>query len=131
MERDSVVTDHNNPLSRGPSGLLRSSKSGKQKAKRMGRALAGVEGANPLSRGPSGLLRSSKSGKNGTASVETTDHPSGHVMRTKRMERDSVVTDHNNPLSRGPSGPLRSSKSGKHRRTAAAGNLQLTTIAAE
>ena len=81
MERDSVVTDHNNPLSRGPSGPLRSSKSGKQKA--------------------------------------------------KRMERDSVVTDHNNPLSRGPSGPLRSSKSGKHRRTAAAGNLQLTTIAAE
>ena len=30
MERDSVVTDHNNPLSRGPSGLLRSSKSGQQ-----------------------------------------------------------------------------------------------------
>ena len=97
MERDSVVTDHNNPLSRGPGGLL----------------------------------RSSKSRKNGTASVETTDHPSGHVMRTKRMGRALAGVEGANPLSRGPSGLLRSSKSGKHRRTAAVGNLQLTTIAAE
>ncbi len=58
MERDPVVIDHNIPLSRGPSGPLRSSKSGKQtgtsadgtllaietpNAQRMGRDLAGTE----------------------------------------------------------------------------------------
>jgi hypothetical protein len=51
------------PLSRGPSGLLRSSKSGKPKAKRMRAESMGCHQRGPLSRGPSGPLRSSKSGK--------------------------------------------------------------------
>ncbi len=63
------------------------------------------------------------------------------------MRRDLAGIDEGNPLSRGPSGPLRSSKSGKPghlsgdgnllaiatpkpKRTAAAANLRLTTIAA-
>ncbi len=79
MRRDLAGIDEGNPLSRGPSGPLRSSKSGKNqttsaetthnpstdlaKAKRMRRDLAFREEENPLSRGPSGPLRSSKSGK--------------------------------------------------------------------
>lgn len=64
------------------------------------------------------------------------------------MQRDPACGEKENPLSRGPSGLLRSSKSGrqqhtsatpillalatpKAKRTAAVGNLQLTTIAAE
>ncbi len=79
MGRDPACGEGENPLSRGPSGLLRSSKSGRNwatsvettghpstdltKAKRMGRDPAGVEGGNPLSRAPRGLLRSGNSGK--------------------------------------------------------------------
>ncbi len=114
MRRDLAGIDEGNPLSRGPSGPLRSSKSGKHqttsaetthnpstdltKAKRMERDLAFAEEENPLSRGPSGPLRSSKSGKNQTTSAETTDNPSTDLTNTKR--------------------------------TAAVGNLRLPTIAA-
>ncbi len=84
MERDLAGIDEGNPLSRGPSGPLRSSKSGKPEAKRMERDLAFAEEENPLSRGPSGPLRSSKSGKNQTTSAETTDNPSTDLTNTKR-----------------------------------------------
>jgi len=72
MRRDLAGIDKGNPLSRGPSGPLRSSKSGQNqttsvatthnastdlaKAKRMRRDLAGIDKGNPLSRGPSGPL---------------------------------------------------------------------------
>ena len=72
MRRDLTGINEGNPLSRGPSGPLRSSKSGKNrptsaetthnastdlaKAKRMRRDLAGITEGNPLSRGPSGPL---------------------------------------------------------------------------
>jgi hypothetical protein len=56
MRRDLAGIDKGNPLSRGPSGPLRSSKSGKPEAKRMRRDLAGIDKGNPLSRGPSGPL---------------------------------------------------------------------------
>ncbi len=98
MERDLAGIEEGNPLSRGPSGPLRSSKSGEPEAKRMERDLAFGEEENPLSRGPSGPLRSSKSGKNQTTSAETTHNASTDLTNTKR--------------------------------TAAVGNLRLTTIAA-
>ena len=57
MRRDLAGIDEGNPLSRGPSGPLRRSKSGKKpEAKRMKRDLAFAEEENPLSRGPSGPL---------------------------------------------------------------------------
>ncbi len=67
MRRDLAGIDEGNPLSRGPSGPLRSSKSGKPEAKRMDSNAAFGEEENPLSRGPIGPLRSSKSGKTAAA----------------------------------------------------------------
>ena len=74
MRRAVAFGEEENPLSRGPSGPLRSSKSGEPEAKRMRRAVAFGEEENPLSRGPSGPLRSSKSGESSSTSVETTAH---------------------------------------------------------
>ncbi|MCZ6461003.1 MAG: hypothetical protein O6705_02055 [Actinobacteria bacterium] len=84
MRRDLAGIDEGNPLSRGPSGPLRSSKSGKPEAKRIERDLAFAEEENPLSRGPSGPLRSSKSGQNQTTSVATTHSASTDLTNTKR-----------------------------------------------
>ena len=84
MERDLAFGEEEDPLSRGPSGPLRSSKSGKPEAKRMERDLAGSDEGNPLSRGPSGPLRSSKSGQNQTTSVATTHSASTDLTNTKR-----------------------------------------------
>ncbi len=52
MRRDVAFGEEEDPLSRGPSGPLRSSKSGEPKAKRMRRDVAFGEEENPLSRGP-------------------------------------------------------------------------------
>ena len=84
MRRDLAGIDEGNPLSRGPSGPLRSSKSGKPEAKRMRRDLAFGEEEIPLSRRPSGPLRSSKSGQNQTPSAETTQSASTDLANTKR-----------------------------------------------
>ncbi len=99
MRRDLAGINKGNPLSRGPSGPLRSSKSGTPEAKRMRRDLVGINKGNPLSRGPSGPLRSSKSGNHQYTSAETPDRPSTDLTNAKR--------------------------------TAAAGNSRLTTIAAQ
>ncbi len=87
MGRDLAGIEEGNPLSRGPSGPLRSSKSGKPEAKRMRRDPVVTDHNIPLSRGPSGPLRSSKSGKQTGTSAEGTLLAT-ETSNAQRMERD-------------------------------------------